>query len=371
VASVERETLSDGKGFVGQVFRLRLGVEDDGATAPDTVIAKLPTTVRENRAMGELLGAYEREILFYRELAQEVPIRIPRAFFSQMEGTRASERDAEGAVMMDRMPMWLIRLGMRLVTWIVTRRRREYVLLIEDLAPDRPGDQMKGCDAAQARGVVESIARLHARFWRDAALETCSWLRRLDLNPRTLHCVFLENSPAFRARFADRAPGLARILDWLEANALELMRSLHASGPETLLHGDLRLDNVTFPPDGAASAPAGFLDWQLCGRGPGVYDVAYFLSGALSADVPAPATIGLVEDYHAMLCAQGVTDYSREACLRDYQRGLLCTLHRVASTDTMDLGDARGADLLAVWMERSLARLEGVDFDALLQAPNA
>jgi hypothetical protein len=50
---------------------------------------------------------------------------------------------------------------------------------------------------------------------------------------------------------------------------------------------------------------------------------------------------------------------------------VLCTLHKVASTDSMDLGDARGADLIAVWMERSLARLEGVDFDALLHAPSA
>jgi len=366
VASVRHETLSDGKGFIGQVFRLHLDFDTAESDAPRTVIAKLPTPVRENRALGELLGAYEREILFYREHGEGLPIRIPRAFFSQMDESSSSKRVDEGAAMMDRLPMWLIRGGMRLVTWLSAHRGRDYVLLIEDLAPDLPGDQVAGCSPAQARDLVESIAKLHARFWRSDSLENAYWLRRLDLNPRTMHCVFLQNLAGFRARFAGRSQGLDESLTWLEGNAVELMRSLHASAPETLLHCDLRLDNVTFPRTGGGVA---FFDWQLCGRGPGAYDVAYLLSGALAADAPPATAEQLIEAYHDALCAQGVDGYSREACLRDYHRGLLCALHKVASTGTVELGDGRGAELIAVWAERNVARLRGVDLDALLDAP--
>jgi thiamine kinase-like enzyme len=370
VSSVRHETLSEGKGFIGQVFRLHLGLEPAESGAPHTLIAKLPTTVRENRAVGELLGAYEREILFYRELADLVPIRTPRAFFSQMEGSRTSKREAEGAAMMDRLPMWLIRAGMRFVTWISARRERDYVLLIEDLAPDLPGDQVAGCSPDRARDTLESIAAVHARFWCSESLQQSYWLRRLDLNPRTMHSVFLQNVPEFRERFASHSTDLNRSLAWLEQNAVELMRALHASAPETLLHCDLRLDNVTFPPDGEPSDDRiGLFDWQLCGRGPGVYDVAYFLSGALAVDAPTETARELVEAYHGALCAHAVEDYALEECLRDYHRGLLCVLHRVASTDTMEFGDERGAELIAVWMERNLARLRGVDFDALLSEP--
>jgi hypothetical protein len=108
------------------------------------------------------------------------------------------------------------------------------------------------------------------------------------------------------------------------------------------------------------------LDWQLAGRGPGVYDVAYFLTGALATGVSDEVVLELIRGYHDALLAHGVQGYSFDRCLLDYQRALLAVLHRVSSTDTMDLGDGRGAELIAVWLERALARLRSVDYDALL-----
>jgi len=356
---------------MGQVVRLHLELDRPEEGAPASLIAKIPTLVKQNRAIGELMGAYEREILFYDSLAPRLSLRSPRTFYSAMEGSVTSQREAEGAAMLDRYPMWLIRLMMVFVTWLVSRRTRRYVLLIEDLQPGRVGDQVAGCRPEEADRILREIAKVHAQFWRSDELGDNYWLRAQNLNPRTMHCVYLKNRPGFGERFRDNAPvSFEPTLRWLDENAVALLRSFHGAAPETLLHGDMRLDNVSFsPPEPAtngnpAEEPIVFFDWQLTSRGPAAYDVAYFLSGALAADAPADTVAELVRGYHAALVAEGIDDYPLEDCLRDYRRALLSVLHRISSTDTMEFGDDRGFRLIA----RTLARLEGLDYDALLDS---
>jgi len=368
VTAVEHEVLGEGEGFMGRVARLHLDLDRPEPEVPSRLIAKIPTDVPENRAIGELLGAYEREILFYSDVAAQLPLRTPRVYYSAMDGSRTSRNEAAMAARMDRWPMWLIRWTMVLVTSIARRRGRRYVLLVEDLGPGGAGDQVAGCSAADARHVLAAIARVHALFWNSPFLNSAYWLRRQDLNPRTMHSMFLRNLPSFSDRFrSSTPPSFAKKLAWLEKRAVELLRALYATTPETLLHCDLRLDNLVFPPpDRRGPDSIGFLDWQLAGRGPGSYDVAYFLSGALSADLPAGVAIDLVRGYHADLVAHGVRDYAFEDCLRDYRRALLAVLHRISSTDVMDLGEGRGSELIAAWLTRTLAQLRDVDPDFLL-----
>jgi len=369
VSRVEHEVLGEGEGFMGQVIRLKLELDRQEDGAPETLIAKMPTNVKENRAIGELIGAYEREILFYGDLAPRVPLRTPRTYYSAMEGNRTSQRDVDGAAKLDTFPMWLIRLMMILVTWIVSRRTRRYVLLIEDLAPGRVGDQVAGCGIEEAGGILSAIARVHADFWRSSELSQNHWLRAQNLNPRTMHSVYLKNRTGFAERFRARAPAsFEPSLGWLDENGVELLQSFHVTAPETLLHGDMRLDNVSFfPAEGSAPEPVVLFDWQLAGRGPGAYDVAYFLSGALAADTSPEDVVELVRGYHTALTAEGIEDYAFEDFLRDYRRGLLIVLHRISSTNTMELGDDRGVELIALWLGRTLARLRDVDYDALLK----
>ncbi|MBW2421286.1 MAG: phosphotransferase [Deltaproteobacteria bacterium] len=368
VNKIEHQILGEGEGFMGQVIRLRLHLDQPEDGVPQTVIAKLPTLVRENRSIGELLGAYEREILFYDALAPALPLRTPRVYYSAMEGSRTSEQEAEGAAKLDTFPMWLIRLVMLLVTWLASRRTRSYVILLEDIAPGRVGDQVAGCTTQEAGRILAEIAKVHARYWEKPELGESYWLRRQVLNPRTMHSVFLKNLPGFSERFRSSAPeGFESSLRWLEENAVKLMRAFGDSAPETLLHGDLRLDNLGFSQP-ANSEPGSiiFFDWQLAGRGPSAYDVAYFLSGALTPELAPEVSVELVRDYHAALVSEGIEDYSFEDCLRDYRRALLSVLHRISSTDTMDLGDGRGSELIGIWLERTLARLHGVDYASLL-----
>ena len=60
VAAVEWEILGTGEGFMGELARLTLGY--DGGDGPATMIAKIPTQIEQNRALGKSLGIYERGI---------------------------------------------------------------------------------------------------------------------------------------------------------------------------------------------------------------------------------------------------------------------------------------------------------------------
>jgi len=206
VTHVKAEALGDGEGFMGEIYRLHLAFDPPEPDAPATLIAKIPTNIRENRAVGELVGAYEREILFYREFAAALPLRTPRVYFSDMEAGTSSERDAQGAAIIDNWPIWLIQKLMVFVTWLARRRTRRYVLLIEDFGSAGAGNQVAGCSPEVAREILESIAKVHAQYWDEPKLADAHWLRRSDLNPRTMHALFLKHGPSFARNFRERAP---------------------------------------------------------------------------------------------------------------------------------------------------------------------
>ena len=363
VVKVDAEPLGEGEGFVGLLARLRLGFDREAPDAPRTLIAKLPTSVAENRALGEMLGSYEREILFYRELSERVGYRTARLYYADMDPNPASEHGAAIIRFVDRLPMPLIGLLMLLFRWIARRSTRRYLLLIEDLAPASLGDQVTGRDADACRAIVEQMARCQAPFWADPALDERFWMVRLDLGLRIALLTFRSSLPAFEQRFAHLLRDEDReAFAWIDAHAIPLMQALHAQAPMTLMHGDFRLDNLFF--DGAG--PPLVVDWQGVGRAPGVFDLAYFLSGTLPPDTPREDELALVRRYHDALVAAGVRGYDADACLRDYRRCVVLGLHRLATIDLVDLGDARGARLIDLWVERALARARGIDRDALL-----
>ncbi len=78
ITSARQTLLGEGEGFVGDIIQLHLEYEELNTSQPQSVIAKMPKLA--NRAMGELLGAYERENMFYMTLAQDLPVTIPRLY---------------------------------------------------------------------------------------------------------------------------------------------------------------------------------------------------------------------------------------------------------------------------------------------------
>jgi len=366
VERVESEALGDGEGFLGVIYRLTLHYDREESTAPRSIIAKLPTPVKKNRVMGELMGGYRREIFFYDDLAQQVPIRTPGVYYAALDDQPRREREEEIARAMDRLPLWAVKAIMSWARFVTGRRHNRYVLLIEDLAPGRVGDQVEGGSVEDCARVLEAIAPAHAALWNSPLLAERSWLSRQDMNPRMRHGMYLDARGAFIERHEELvAAGLGRHLEWLDHNGIEVSVALHRDAPETLIHCDFRFDNLFFDDREGGRGVAAF-DWQLAGVGAAAYDVAYLLTGALRSEESVDTELALLNGYHAALLASGVEGYAFETFLRDYRRALYLVLAVVSSTDSMEMGDSRGIELMDVWAERTFARLRDVDSSSLL-----
>jgi Ser/Thr protein kinase RdoA (MazF antagonist) len=346
ITGVSRRVLGEGQGFMGEVLRLTLESEDPAA--PASMVAKLPK--RANRAMGELIGVYEREIMFFRSLAREAPIRLPTLIHADFDRDRGSEHQERILRTLDRMPRVLAGLVGRLGARVAAAKDRRYVLLIEDLASMRPGDQLAGLDEQGCMQVLGAIAALHRHFWQSPRLLGHFWLVPLDVDARLRHARFKQNRERFTGVIGEN---LARTLTWLDTHGEALTRRFVADAPETLAHCDLRLDNVMFDGDQCA-----FIDWQLVRRAPAAYDVAYFLSSALHEDCDQAAERSILRHYHRAL---DVASYPYDSFERDYRRAMLMHLANLASADEVDFGNDRGGAMMAAWMRRLAARARNID----------
>jgi hypothetical protein len=304
VASVARENI--GNGLVGSSVRFALTYDREAAAAPASVVGKFPSDDPTSREAAGFMRLYLRESAFYREVAPLVRIRTPLV----------------------------------LVNWFdpVTQ---DFVLLFEDLAPARGGDQVRGCDPADAAVALREIAGLHAPLWGAAWAATVNWL---DLPAAASERIVRMVAPVadlFRERFDSvLEPDIMAAVLRLKPLAHALM--FYQPPARTVLHGDFRLDNVLFEAKGGAW-PMATVDWQTIGRGCGTQDVAYFVGAGLRGDERAVHERELVHLYHDALVSHGVRDYRWDACWQDYRRhsvnGLFMAMFSAISVARTPRGD--------------------------------
>ncbi|GGN80828.1 phosphotransferase family protein [Nocardia rhizosphaerihabitans] len=264
----------------GQVaVSARLTVDYDQPTdAPRRMIAKFADPDPDLRRQVRREGAYEREVRFYRELAPQVRVRTPDVY--------AAEFSSETG---------------------------DFLLLLEDLAPARQGDQLAGCTAEVAATAMDEIAGLHAPCWGEDRWRELRWLRRdrpgiAEVTPR-LWASFLH-------RYSDLLSEEIRCAGQLFVEHLDSWLSWE-SNHRTVVHRDFRLDNVLIGPQGSMSV----VDWQTCAIGSGAEDVAYFLGSGLPEEQRGELEGDLVRRYYDRIVELGVGDYSWAECWLDYRRG--------------------------------------------------
>jgi hypothetical protein len=275
-----------GTGQIGDSVRFRLTYARGGEGAPASVVGKFPSADPQSFATGVMLGNYLREVMFYRHLAKDALIHTPHCLFTDVD-------EASG----------------------------EFVLLMEDLAPAEQGDQLAGVTLDQARLAVDEAAKLHASHWNDAALDELPWVSGSKAAPASAATADAVSAlwRGFRDRYGPRLQP-----DWIELGELLSSRAGLLSelrqGPKCLTHNDFRPDNMMFG-SGAGGHPITVLDWQSFAHGVGATDVAYFLAGALPADVRRAAEPDLLDRYLAGLKRHGVTGYERSDLMADYAVG--------------------------------------------------
>lgn len=329
VRETRLERIAIGVGLLGRLYRAHLV---GAPNLPPSVVLKFPTDDAQARsAVCEDLELYLSEVRFYQQIGATNPLPPARPYFAAFD-----------------------------------EMTHDFVLVIEDLGGMRVADQIVGCQFADAETVVDAVARHHAHWWESGRFAALPWLKKFSTpsfsaglvsNCEAAWPIFRERvgadlSPAMFA-FGERFPTL---IPWY---AQELTRP-----PHTLLHGDLRLDQLFFAvePD---DPPVRVLDWQMTQKGRGAYDVAYFLSQSLDTETRRRCETALVARYRERLGEQGV-DYPRDELWRDYRISTAwCFAYPVIAAGRIELANDRQLRLLREMVNRAATAIEDHDVVSL------
>lgn len=256
------ETLRIGTGQMSECYRVTVTyASGDG---PDSVVLKVAARDPVSRQTGLALGLYEREVRFYTDVAPRLGGPIAHCHHAAVD-TRTGAFD----------------------------------ILLGDAGNAVQGDEIVGATVEQARlGLVE-LARLHAPVLRDPTLAHAEWLNR----PSPMNQALITQLWAgFVDRYSDRITVAQRDVCGRLVAGFDayLAAGADGAGPQGLVHGDYRLDNMLFGREGAAR-PLTVVDWQTVTRGPAMTDTAYFLGCALDSAVRAAHHDELLAAYHEAL----------------------------------------------------------------------
>tara|TARA_A100001035_G_scaffold278318_1_gene276973 strand:- start:1432 stop:2475 length:1044 start_codon:yes stop_codon:yes gene_type:complete len=304
---------SIGTGQVGQNVRFSLV----GENIPSSIVGKFPSIDPVSRQTGIEQNNYNREVLFYQSIQPTVKVQTPIIFHTDID-----------------------------------LASHEFVLMMEDLAPGKQGNQLTGCSADDAAMALEQLAHLQGPRWADEDLSREPLLGGgTDRQDTTaLHDFYAMLTPGYLERYqsrlsAEELDATGRLLPYLQT-----YQKIYEGQPLALVHGDYRLDNMMF----GGPYPLTVVDWQSYFMGCPIQDVSYFMGTSLTTDVRRREERALIKHYLDVLNHYGA-DLSFDDCFRYYVNfapaGMIMAL--IAS---MIVGETeRGNDMFMVMAKGSIA----------------
>lgn len=253
----------------GTTGRARVALQG-AADVPPTVFVKLAPPDERQRKLVDMTGMGVAEARFYRDLAPEIPLRVPDVWFADTADDL-------------------------------------YVMVLEDLTASgcRFPTTSDADIATRARDIVEQLAALHASYWDSGRFqpgEDLEWLTTRGVSAGGGGRTFIKQ--ALERLGDEMGPSFRRIAEIYIARA-EDIGQLWSEGTGTLVHGDPHLGNLFV--DASDEDRTGFLDWAVVCRAPGIRDVAYVLCNSVPPDVRERHERALVERYCELLAASGVS----------------------------------------------------------------
>jgi len=274
-------------------------LEVEYATATDLparLFVKLPPDDKLQRAFVCANGMGRREAMFYQQLAGEVPIRVPRSYYSACD--ESGER---------------------------------YIMLLEHL-------EDSACTFHNAsnhysidyiRSVLTAFAKLHACYWHDPRFDgDLTWVQKPIQHTATVDLV-----ASALQQFATEMPPVFTSMAELYIEQADVIHSLWSRGDATLIHGDVHDGNLFL--DGKTP---GFLDWALLARGTGMRDVAYFLAGTMSVQDRELEQGNMLVHYRDTLLHAGIDAPDIEQLWQEYRWHAAYVW--VGAAVTLAMGDA-------------------------------
>ncbi len=270
----------------------RVSVEVDYAPgAPDDLPTRL--VVKLARGVDEIMAPfYSNEVAFYNKLRPELTLEAPRSLGGHFDPDS-----------------------------------KRFALVLEDLGVRGATfpNVLKTVSLAQVRGLLDTLATLHARFWNSPRFAT-------DMNWVETHIdggvarMMNDLAPAYIQHEIDTQKFKTELVGRLGTTGPELLAGVQAvqrhqsTLSQTLLHGDTHLGNTYLLPGDSG----GLLDWQLSVRGHHMHDINYLITTALPIADRRAHERDLLTWYLDRLAAAGVRDLPPfEDTWREYRRTLV------------------------------------------------
>ncbi|MEO2156232.1 MAG: phosphotransferase [Acidimicrobiales bacterium] len=330
VTGFDAELIGQGVGIMGLLHRLTPTY--DGGSGPATVVLKTPVDHEMTRFVARTFQFYSKEVAFYRTAAARSPLTTPRCL--------ASAHDPESD---------------------------DFVLLLEDLGDAEAYDQLDGCPPDLAEAAVRALARHHTEFWETPSFgKELSWLPYgwdPPMPQGVQQGVTMAWEP-FLAGFGDHVDDDIRAIGERFPSVVEEMMYFPEK-PTTLAHGDYRLDNLFFRrhEDGTEVIA---IDWQICVKTVGAYDLGYFLSQSLTIEDRRAHEERLLDVYRSTL-AEADIDYPADELLEDYRRTVLfCLCYPIQAGGSVELVNDRAVQLVGLMLDRVVAAIRDLDAASLM-----
>ncbi len=246
-------------GVLSDAFKLHaITYAGDAGDAPSSIVIKVANPIKERRDFALMGNAYNKELNFFKDLAKDVPIASPKLYGCFSDGSEGSEY---------------------------------FIIVMEDLTVhSKVFDQVEDPpNVAFSRKVALEAATMHAKFW-ESDVTQLPWVGRadnryvfaLDAMSKMGNVSWTPFCELYRQmygrEFFDReadapAEELTELLCGPKCAGLhERIYDILSSRPKTLLHGDMRADNLfrTDPALGKSveDSTLTFIDWQILHAGP-------------------------------------------------------------------------------------------------------
>ena len=282
IRNVTLRHMGDG---IGQLSALLLARLTCRSGAIRSVVIKLQAPLPEMHAVAMTYGHYETEVNFYAHMADEVDLRTPEVYVSEMDHVR-----------------------------------ERVVVVMEAFTDWHSPDQIKGAQPTEIRTAVKALATLAGTYWNNPPKDRFDWLKSMDAPefaslPDDCAVCVAPLMTRFQAQWPEHAENTLATI----STNMARVRDAIGNGVQVVSHWDFRVENLFFGSRGELA----IIDWQLMQINNPANDLAYLLATNIDAALRRQIEKPMLEEFLAGLKAQGVNDYNMQDLRADFRLALL------------------------------------------------
>lgn len=327
VTGVTTERIGEGVGVLSIIQRV-VPSYSGPTSAPTSFVVKYPTDDPGQRFTADALTFYVREIIFYRDHAQDAPFKTARCFAQA-----------------------------------IAEDNTDFTIAMEDIGHLRIINQLEGLSLVEAAILVDQLADFHAMWWQSPKLSEMQGYFQPLSNPiyhMVLPSLWDQGWPAVMEFAPHVVPDeIASIGENWSKKTKWLLDNLMS--PITLCHGDYRGDNILFDGDKPV-----VIDFQIVGTGSGIYDLGYFVSQSLTTEVRRGHDKELFNRYCDRLAGHGIS-VDRDELWRQYKLTVyFCPIYSVTNFPQYGNMNDRGQQLMRDMLERSLKAVVDIEAESAI-----